>query len=347
MNTTDSEIIKFVRFPLIVWVVFMHSILCSSGGLLDMGYPVCSYILGFVSVSVRVPIFFFISGYCFFIGVQKFSKSLYFDKLKRRVRSLIIPYFIWNGVVIGYFVIAHTLFPELINDEFENVSEYSWPDYFAAFYNKSGGQPIAYQLWFLRDLIQVCILTPLIYFIMRKIKLGGVLLMLILYINPMNYRIPLRVGIAFFSIGAYFPINGKCFSDMLTAFKRYGGCIAFVGITIFSILFPKYEMLRCICVIFYGITVLCFVKYLVQHRYNMPQLLTDSNYFIYLWHGFPIWVVKFVFEKILRLDTGVQYLASSLAVCLITTSLGIIIYWCLNKYLPRITSILVGKKLMG
>lgn len=43
-------------------------------------------------VVVAVPVFFIISGYFFFYNVKEFNSFVYVTKLKKRGRTLLIPY---------------------------------------------------------------------------------------------------------------------------------------------------------------------------------------------------------------------------------------------------------------
>ncbi len=62
-------------------------------------------------LSAAVPIFFFISGYLFFLNVENFNHHAYIKKLNKRLYSLLIPYIVWNIIYIGYqFVSEPSLF---------------------------------------------------------------------------------------------------------------------------------------------------------------------------------------------------------------------------------------------
>lgn len=102
------KVFDWLRFPLIVGVVFIHS----------FGKPfdyealdiynlsgIDCYNLFRVSVSkvlthVCVPTFYFISGYLFFKGLESWNSARYKEKLKRRVKTLLIPFLIWNTICI-------------------------------------------------------------------------------------------------------------------------------------------------------------------------------------------------------------------------------------------------------
>ena len=45
---------------------------------------------------VAVPVFFIISGYFFFYQTKAFGKEAYSKKLRKRIKTLLIPYLLWN-----------------------------------------------------------------------------------------------------------------------------------------------------------------------------------------------------------------------------------------------------------
>lgn len=77
----------------------------------------------------------------------------------------------------------------------------------------------------------------------------------------------------------------------------------------------------------------------------MLRLLSDSNYFIYLWHGFPVVVLKKVCMAILHPATGITYIITTFMVFLITVTTGVLLYFILESYCPYITSIILGKRI--
>ncbi|MCC5023369.1 MAG: hypothetical protein J6386_11520 [Candidatus Synoicihabitans palmerolidicus] len=65
--------------------------------------------------------------------------------------------------------------------------------------------PIAYQFWFIRDLIVIIVLCPLIHLILRtvpRIALG--VIFALWYFNLWSWYIPSVAALAFFYAGAYF-----------------------------------------------------------------------------------------------------------------------------------------------
>lgn len=101
----QSQTIDLLRFPLIIAVVFIHNTGLPSNYVIPVlgtdSFYTCLSIYNKVFFShvlahIAVPIFFFISGYLFFIKTPILTKEIYIDKLKKRWNSLVIPYLLWN-----------------------------------------------------------------------------------------------------------------------------------------------------------------------------------------------------------------------------------------------------------
>ena len=89
-RTLESKVIDWLRFPMAAVVVLNHT--GSLGG--ASPYPVYSTLCIIFPEAIcrlAVPLFFLISGYLFFNGLEKWNKGLYLTKLKRRAKSLLVP----------------------------------------------------------------------------------------------------------------------------------------------------------------------------------------------------------------------------------------------------------------
>lgn len=117
---------------------------------------IVAYSLG----SVAVPFFFFVSGISLF---RDYTNKLYFKKLHSRIKTLLIPFLIWN--IIGLiFALLYTYTPlsqlitgrEPFSPSFGNVLE----GIFLYKYN--------FAFWFVFYLIIFTILTPLFNLLLSK-----------------------------------------------------------------------------------------------------------------------------------------------------------------------------------
>lgn len=99
----QSKTINWLRFPLAVAVVLIHispkidtqSINYSSLSSDDL-YALFASLFSHVITYIAVPCFFLFSGFLFFFKVNRFTRELYFKKLRVRALTLLVPYLLWN-----------------------------------------------------------------------------------------------------------------------------------------------------------------------------------------------------------------------------------------------------------
>lgn len=108
--------IKLLRFPLSLLVVFMHGIfVCNVSNIEESsinGERLYSFISVFLSQYVcgcLVPTFFVMSGYLFFINIEKLSIGVYKNKIKARFFTLFLPYCFWN-IIKPLIQLCHSLY---------------------------------------------------------------------------------------------------------------------------------------------------------------------------------------------------------------------------------------------
>lgn len=124
--------------------------------------------------TICVPIFFAISGYLFFRG---FNLSMVKGKLQRRIKSLLIPYLIWNSLYMIFLVILYKAgFMKEIPIRID------LPGICRGILNAECSP-----LWFVRYLMLFMCLAPLTYFILRYRVLGGLVILGMFVFNFYNY----------------------------------------------------------------------------------------------------------------------------------------------------------------
>lgn len=166
-----------------------------------------------------VPVFFLISGYLFFTNLQEWNSVILKSKIKKRVFSLLFPYLLWNVIAfVAYYLVqcfkAHGLIA--IFDCFleKGGLRIFWDSH-------SGWMPFDFPLWYIRDLIAVVIISPVIWAIVKN-KVLGMTLMGIVGVCHLTCLWPITNGLSsvavlFFMAGAYLQIHNY---DLLRAFKR-------------------------------------------------------------------------------------------------------------------------------
>lgn len=218
MDERLSRTFQLLRFPLAVWVVVIHSgwsEVLINGVIYGQGelpvYRALSHFLCICTGGFVVPTFLFISGFLFFRD-GAFSREIYAKKLKNRFRSLFIPYIIWNiGVLAFQFLYQSVLASKgYVFGSVRPVIEYDVTDFLRSFWDVRSGDPVCFQLWYVRDIIILSIISPLIWFLLTRFKkLGGLFLLIILFILYLTYWPsfpPKASSVLYFVLGGYFSI---------------------------------------------------------------------------------------------------------------------------------------------
>ena len=107
MDKTISKIIDFIRFPMACAVVLLHTpgkyTNWSHYTLDDLKYFSLYDHMSLISniiCQIAVPIFFLISGYLFYN-----KEKSYTQKLRKRTKTILMPYFIWNGITFFLMIL--------------------------------------------------------------------------------------------------------------------------------------------------------------------------------------------------------------------------------------------------
>ena len=133
-----SSVIAAMRFPLIAAVVLSHTafrrVYSDGVELIGSGhapfYQWLSQLLSGVMSHVAVAVFFIISGFLFFrsSGRSPLPLSFYGTKWSRRVRTLLVPYVMWNLLILAIYWLLQTRFPAMTHGVARPVSDYGFRD---------------------------------------------------------------------------------------------------------------------------------------------------------------------------------------------------------------------------
>lgn len=206
MNRYISDKIKVVSLACIILVLYIHAGVprgdLNNGMLIPI--VVREIVTGLFGYNA-VPLFYFISGFLFFYGADTIKDVL--AKIKRRIKSLLIPYIIGAIHVPLFYLIIETIpgVSGYINAEpfVEVLSRLTAPQILESlFYDSGSGEPWAVHLWFLRDLIIIVALSPILYQIVNKLGLWSIFISLVLFILfPKLYFL---FGLFWFLCGHFF-----------------------------------------------------------------------------------------------------------------------------------------------
>ena len=325
MDKNVSFSFKTLRFPLAILVVFIHSV-----GNIDAPFYNFRSFFSHEFCKFAVPVFFIISGYLFYQKVDlKFNFNLYKNKLHSRIYSLFIPYVLWNLIA-------------LIIDYIKNVTtDNSWINYNSnsifeiiklSILGNEMGFPINLPLWYIRDLILLCVISPAIFYILRNKKIGIIYIFILLILYLVDVGLPINiVGLLYFNIGAYFSINN--INIILNRIYKY-----FI-IALLSIL--TYQIYEIRFFLNFYILIMCFVMISIASKNNLISRTLNSlskySTIIYFSH-YPISLILAIkIINILHIDYNIiLYFVTPFLAAIISIMIGEI-YNIIKKYVFKST----------
>ena len=341
-----SETITWLRFPLIFLIIMLH---CYSVQRLEGEHEIyfkVVYPFALWLGETGVPGFFFISGFLFFLSKKNFSY-----KLRSRFHSLFIPYILWNLLLILLYVFAYALgYPQDINGK--NIVDYSFIDYLRLFwdrgsYDNGNFVPLLCPLWYIRNLMIMSIISPLLYYIIKYIREVFLFIVAVWWMTtPHNAFIPQTI--VFFSLGAYFAIL-KINPLELADKKRWGVLTLFAVFAIGDILIHVYIgtpinlQIHRISLIFNIPALLLLGDWCVGYGYT-SKWLPNAAFIVFCVH-YPIVVVlrKLCVTQYSDASDIIQILLY-IACVVMSTIFSLSIYQVLNRYFPRVKNILSGNR---
>lgn len=370
-NNLRSQSLDLLRFPLAVVVVIIH--IFSISGFAIHGVEVSldnmpvfdevkTFIAGFLK-DQSVPVYFFISGFVFFWGVE-LTKEKYVQKLKNRVKSLLIPYIIWNILFVvrqllpllpclsAIFPNGHSIQLDLSLSAILNTF---WNDANGIFMNSSAADSIAginyypadAPLWFVRDLMIVVLCAPVLYWILKRTRQYFVILLGIIWFAIDFFN--LFTAFFFFSWGAYMSINAK---DLIHEFRRFfkPSLLLYPTLGLLFVAsahyFPQWSEFIKKLNVFVGLIFAYNISawLLTKNICKVSPFLASSSFFIYVSHFLICTDAVKVSYCILKPSSDLGMLAVYCLATVLTVSILLATFYLLKRFTPKLLSVIAGRK---
>lgn len=345
------ETIGVLRFPLIVLVVFAHMLPFEQQPVhlswnSDEIYILVSEIISHYLGHLGVHCFFVFSGYFFFLKITSWGLNGYNIRIKKRIKTLVIPYIIWNLIMILAILAKNLVFERIglgTDDGYESLQRFS-------VYELFWGVPINFPLWFLRDLIVMTLLSPLFYYFFLYAKLSGLILLFICYLLSIESGIPglSTKAIAFFGLGSYL---GLFKYNLLRVALPYGKMAGLVAVI--ALLFAIYtgnmanEFYRRVFVLFAVVAVFYAGYRITEHDRIKHHLLGLARpvFFIYAIHAVYIlnWL-KGALSKSSLAHSGWGMLVGYFMVPPICIGIILMLYAAMKRFLPKTLYLITGNR---
>ncbi|MBR1403216.1 MAG: acyltransferase [Treponema sp.] len=349
-----SKRITSLRFLLIVLVVFIHANLKVDVALNYYHYDFIQpkwieVFKNFVRNTLgcaAVPLFFLFASYLQFSKDDKYSVLL-----RKRSKSLLLPYVLWTAITIVLYFVAQSIpqtAPFFMNpiNIVRNWNGLDWIKVFT-YHNLAEDfkNPLVYQFWFLRDLMIFILLSPLLKFLCEKFAGGMLIVISIIALKEIPVFFTVSSGALFFYMaGFYFARYKISFFEMADKIKIIEYVLLLILSVVFDLLFDgKYSFgfLGTIisCLFFLKLSVY-FVK--SQKIYNRLEYLAGYSFFLYAIHTpFLGTSINKISQKIIPLH-GILCLVQFLLAGFLTIVLGTMTGILLNKICPKLFRVLNG-----
>lgn len=358
MSPFTSTKIKLLSFLLIINVLYIHSGFHQEEIIgMKLNYFVQQFFSNYIG-RLAVPLFFSFSGYLFFLNTNNQIATIR-KKIYSRTRSLLPSYFYgciffvaflylvsaipgsnkyFNGSVEHYFTLPLL---NLLKNIFWMVD--------------NGSSPMAFQLWFLRDLILVVGISPILFYIFKYMNYWGFLFLFLLSFIPINDYFTLNpavpttlfTSLLWFALGGILAVN----NSKLVVNKQSIGILFFliylsisiceeiVGGSFFQGIYPLIILLG-ISSIWLMYDVLLKKSFEISN-YKWLETACSFTFFIYLFHEPTLNIVRKVIVAVLG-KNSIGYLISYLISPLIFVLIAVLIGLVFRKKAPKMYSNLVG-----
>lgn len=350
----QSKTIDFLRFPLIIIVLFGHAVTSAvfQNGYVNTGgeglfwYDNIKYIISNILAYLTITSFFFMSGFLFFNNIKSWTIDKYKSKIKNRFRTLLIPYILWNIIAIVIILIAYHGISALTPGKAEG-NLFSFKNIIGMFWNYSQtGNPVQIPLWYIRNLMILMLLSPVIWLWVKYLRIYGVAILGLIYISHIagsiyNYD----ESVFMFSLGAYFGINKINF---ITSFNK---------IFTFSVFAYPIMVLADLCTrnqdfniyihnagILIGVVFVFNIvsKAIEKKDWHISSKIADSTFFIYASHYYVLSFFRRAMIYIVKPDSEVTHFIVYFVPVILTLCVVYAVYLLMRKVTPGFLGILCG-----
>lgn len=310
MNEKLSIKITIISFLLLLGVVLAHSTNADyNQENTDLSWYLQQLYLDKLS-NIIVPTFFFISGFLFFLSFR--NKEIvnfgdFKDKIKKRIRTLLIPYLFWCALWF-FFIYIIQFVPFLAKNSELPLHKMTIIEQVYNLYL----EPINYPFWFIRELILYIIISPILYAIIKYGKWVSLIFLFVMALfsssvfSILNISLLKYLMLFFFLAGAYAAINSVELKLKVKPKFVYIMLFSWVLLEFILLYFEvKYvekswvtKLLTNLLIILGSIS--CWSLYdVLDDRYDFKyKKIYTYGFFIYASHGIPIiFFKKFIISK--------------------------------------------------
>jgi surface polysaccharide O-acyltransferase-like enzyme len=344
-----------LRFPLIVLVVYIHnsgSTEAFSNGVVAVhaDFAIKKFAENFISEGVAriaVPLFFFMSGYLLFFNTE-WSVATYYRKMTSRIGTLLIPFLFWTVTWLAFKALLQNIpaTAPYFNSARGSIIHYSTFQILNEIFGFTQ-PPNAYQFWFIRDLMVIGFLSPLVHLFLNKVGTAVlVVLGLCWFANVWPIYVPAAEPLLFFSIGGLMGmrrIDPSWRTDRV--FVLAVGGLALICFAASALLYPDFPTnpFQKVGILSGLAWMLCAARAQLSNKVwvNWSVSLSAAAFFVFATHEPALTILRklvFRFFALGQVLSLVTYFLLPVIIVVITT----VSYFLLVRIAPRFTQVITG-----
>lgn len=290
--------------------------------------------------QIAVPGFFMISGYLFY---RDFTWEKLGSKWQRRIRSVLVPYILWNFLYYLGYVVGSRL-PWVRDVVGKDIIPFTLPAAVDAVINYTYN----YVFWYLFQLILLILLAPVLYLVLRRTWSRALFLAVLWILAACQVLLPLvnLDALIYYSTAASFALAGRPWVERTNGQKKERVCALLIGLVCLAVAAAAYgcglrraafaPLILCRLLAVAGLWIAVPASALPE-----PREYACHNFFLYAVHFAFVRFVNKAFVQVLPATMAAPFLlylampALALAFCLAVST-------ALRRVLPLLWTLLNG-----
>ncbi len=286
--------LDYIRFIACLAVITVHITATGVTDYVQGSFPHIVTLLLNRSLKFTTPVFIFLSGVTNFFSYEK-KELKYFDFVKKRLKSTLIPYFVWCCIYYFAYIYAGIYKFDII-----------------FFIKNVILGTMSYHLYFVIIITQIYLLGPLFYKLIKNSK-NKILILIIgaiftaICAGTLNFKLSDRIFlkyIFFYMLGIYVTLETEKFKTFVNKNKILV-VISYMAIGILYTLATYFNWPKATYIWFVFSAVSVFMVFLVstylveifKNKFSYVKLFGQSSYYIYLMHPLVLTVMIMLAAK--------------------------------------------------
>lgn len=339
----ESRRYDALKVLMCVFVLMIHAF---SDDFMDIGWDGVGTLYRFTFVVSRVvcdcavPVFILISS------ILLYAKPFtWWGNFKKKCRSLLVPYLIFNSLWVVLMFVKHVLGQKLgiqagDDIDFSTWSLYDWLD---AYLGLTGDyKPLLTTLWYVRDLFILNLLAIPIKKLIDWLPVPMLVLTLVLWFGDIQIHGIQDYSIPFFIFGYYLVKYDIHLEDMDRKLHKY------LVLAVFLLSMAVVVLQQRESVIVARVYLLAAVVFWLRCSRRLTRfgkvigLILPASFFIYLTHRFIYAIIQVVID-----GSVMVYLVTYVLKPVIALAVLLGVYYLLRRFMPGVLALMVGGRSVG